>query len=519
VEIDAGIREALAVVIILSRASVNSAYVNYEWAFALGCAIPVIPIVLEALEESLHTPLPGLPSIDFTQQGARPWDSLAESLTGIQDSLRPATVHIPRGAPPAIQRAAQALDSMNRNERQSALASLAKTTHPHVVEILADATRHPIRQVRENAAAALAEMHDARAIPALLEALRTRRDDPVVKPWMLAQIGESAVPQLIAALDHQENDREQIYQALGTIGNPQALKFLLCALRHPNSQIRSLAALALRRAADPSSVPALREALHDPEKAVRGDAMTALVACAEKSGDYQQVLPLLIDSLNGPDAEMVGLAIYAFEKSGDPHVVPHLVRILLTHENDDRRDLAKFVLRGFGSAPAPFLREALSHPEAVVRARALGFLKLVKDESDLPRLIDATRDEDRNVRLAAVEALGDKNARPAVPALLERLHEEDDSEMMQSAVYSLGEIGDPSAVPALIELLKDEYGGVLRAVVMALERIKDPTAVPALIECLQEENEIAGYVADALEAIGTKEARVAVKTWKRRKAN
>jgi HEAT repeat protein len=259
--------------------------------------------------------------------------------------------------------------------------------------------------------------------------------------------------------------------------------------------------------------------LHDPEKEVRGDATGALVACAEKSGDYQQVLSLLIDSLNGSDAETVGTAIYAFEKSGDPRVVPHLVRILLTHENEDRRDFAKVALRGFGSASAPFLREALAHPEAAVRARAIGFLKFVKDETDLAGLIDATRDEDRNVRLAAVRALGDKNAGPAVPALLERLHEEDDSEMMRSTVNSLGEVGDPCAVPALIELLKDEYGGVLRAALIALGAIKDPRAVPALVECLQEENEIASHAADALKAIGTKEARAAVKTWKRRKAN
>ena len=35
-EVEAGIREALAVVTILSPASAQSAYVNYYWAFALG---------------------------------------------------------------------------------------------------------------------------------------------------------------------------------------------------------------------------------------------------------------------------------------------------------------------------------------------------------------------------------------------------------------------------------------------------------------------------------------------------
>jgi hypothetical protein len=56
--------------VILSPASVNSGYVNYEWAFALGCGIPVLPVLLEAVEYPIQSRLEGLPIIDFTQQSS-----------------------------------------------------------------------------------------------------------------------------------------------------------------------------------------------------------------------------------------------------------------------------------------------------------------------------------------------------------------------------------------------------------------------------------------------------------------
>ncbi len=68
----------------------------------------------------------------------------------------------------------------------------------------------------------------------------------------------------------------------------------------------------------------------------------------------------------------------------------------------------------------------------------------------------------------------------------------------------------------MIERLEDEDEKVVRSAVIALGRIGDPGAVPALIECLKDD-EIADAAANALEDIGVKEARAAVKAWNRQK--
>ena len=47
---------------------------NYQWAFALGSAVPVLPVLLGAGESDLHPRLKTLQYLDFTNRSARPWD-------------------------------------------------------------------------------------------------------------------------------------------------------------------------------------------------------------------------------------------------------------------------------------------------------------------------------------------------------------------------------------------------------------------------------------------------------------
>ena len=516
-EIDAGIREALAVVVIFSPAATESAYVNYEWAFALGSGIPVIPVLHKPVETDRHPRLNGIKYLDFTSRASRPWNLLLESLNEIQDASRPSTIHVPRGTPPSVQRAAQALDSMDAGERRSALSSLAQTTHPLVVEILAQAVRHPLRQVRFDSGVLLAERKDPRAVPALLESLRTPQEYPAVQLWMLSDIGEAAVPLLVEALDDERSAgyacaalgaiggpdalhallqrlrdpkskmRGEIFSALGGISGTEAVNALSEGLRDPDSKIRARAALALNRAADPAAIPALLAAAHDPEKSVRDAAISALVSCTEKGGQYDPILPTLVEELKNKESAIVDTVIRGLEKSADALVVPHLVHTMLTDEREQARSFARTALRTFGTASAPALRAAAVSSNAAVRARAIDFLGRIKDEVDIPLLIDSMRDENRDVRMAAIGALESERAGLAVPALIERLQDDD--------------------------------GKVVRYAVVTLGRIKAASAVPALIECLEEDNDIADAAANALDDIGTKEARAAAKAWNKRKAN
>src|SRR2546430_1402925 len=90
-------------------------------------------------------------------------------------------------------------------------------------------------------------------------------------------------------------------------------------------------------------------------------------------------------------------------------------------------------------------------------AEALGS---IGDPRAGPALLRLARSSDDNVRIAAVEALGNVKAKDAVPELS---HIVDDPTapplLIKRAVVALGEIGDPSATPALAHGLGIERQG------------------------------------------------------------
>ena len=75
--IDTALKEATAVIVVLSPHSVRSDYVTYEWSFALGAGVPVIPVVVSA--SKLHPRLEALQHVDFTS-GTPAWGRLIDAL-------------------------------------------------------------------------------------------------------------------------------------------------------------------------------------------------------------------------------------------------------------------------------------------------------------------------------------------------------------------------------------------------------------------------------------------------------
>jgi hypothetical protein len=77
-EIDEAIRKSTALVVVLSPDAKESEYVTYEWAFAWGKGIKVIPIMLRAT--AIHPRLGTLQYLAFTNRIGRPWTKLFEVL-------------------------------------------------------------------------------------------------------------------------------------------------------------------------------------------------------------------------------------------------------------------------------------------------------------------------------------------------------------------------------------------------------------------------------------------------------
>jgi CheY-like chemotaxis protein len=76
--IDVGISSSDVLLVIITPESCRSPYVTYEWAFALGKGIKVIPVLLK--DSDTHPRLAVLQYLDFRNQRTLPWRELAQEI-------------------------------------------------------------------------------------------------------------------------------------------------------------------------------------------------------------------------------------------------------------------------------------------------------------------------------------------------------------------------------------------------------------------------------------------------------
>jgi HEAT repeat protein len=95
-----------------------------------------------------------------------------------------------------------------------------------------------------------------------------------------------------------------------------------------------------------------------------------------------------------------------------------------------------------------------------------------------------------------------------------------------AAVDALGKLNDIAASPALLGALRDPNSHVKWAAINALARLADPSTVSDLIDCLNdtdgpywEAQRVCDVAAEALERIGTPQAKEAVTQWRFNQAN
>lgn len=88
--IEDGIKTSAAVVVALSEASASSAYVTYEWAYALGLRKPVVPVRLAACR--VHPRLEIIQHFDFSYPRALPWDELLKRLDDVETEAEPGPI-------------------------------------------------------------------------------------------------------------------------------------------------------------------------------------------------------------------------------------------------------------------------------------------------------------------------------------------------------------------------------------------------------------------------------------------
>ncbi|MBM4038893.1 MAG: HEAT repeat domain-containing protein [Planctomycetes bacterium] len=279
----------------------------------------------------------------------------------------------------------------------------------------------------------------------------------------------AAEPLIRSLYDIRTDVRLAAIEALGEIADPAATEPLLGVLKEENWTLRKAVAEALGKIADPKAIPKLIETLADEDRSVALAAATTLGKLGPPALE-----PLIqscppeppVSGISAPTAEETreaerlarvreGIA-YAIGYIGDasnPRAAK-LLRILLADTVPSVRLAAADALSRLRDAQAiPPIAALLKDPDETVR-RGVRHALARLGPAALPALEAAVKDARRDVRLAAIAALGDiADPRSTVPLLIGAA--DTDRDVSAAAEKSLrGRLGGKQAPTPLVEALK-----------------------------------------------------------------
>ena len=245
-----------------------------------------------------------------------------------------------------------------------------------------------------------------RADPALSKCIRDLRSSvPAVRKQAAVSLGRigdrSAVPALAEALKDPEDDvRREAAKALGFIKDARAVKALVEALRDRDVNVRLYAAYSLGEIKDSKAAGPLLKALHDSAWCVRDQAAWAL----REIGDPKIAGPL-VAALKEKNADVTHI-IWVLRHAGGKHAGDRLAELLKDADADARARAAHALGELQNPQSVIPLIAALDDKSPDVRRRVIqALLKIGDDRAEKPIKQLASQEKDPSVREAAQQAV------------------------------------------------------------------------------------------------------------------
>ena len=342
-----------------------------------------------------------------------------------------------------------ALDSLDPDEQEKAVVSLAQMNHPAARDALIAALQHPSKNVRIKAAieAGKARVKDPRVVSGLLEVTRHWGFNVGIQwlPEFTEFIGSPATPLLIGALTDRDDDvRRLAAYTLGKLGARDAVPGLIQSLSDPNAYVREEATEALGKIGEIAASESIRKILNDESSGVRSAAVLAL-----GNLKYKSAMPEVLERLRrDPVANVRADAAHAMGRIGDSAVVTDLLDAL-KREKGRFREEAIWALGQIGDPVAiNSLREILHDVKENFDVRLVAGETLIffKDEASLSDIADLAIDQaSRSYSDRVALALGEMGE-AAVPMLLRWI---DSGRSGEKPAKALKRVGSTEALDAV----------------------------------------------------------------------
>ncbi|MFB6308637.1 MAG: HEAT repeat domain-containing protein [Haloarculaceae archaeon] len=368
-------------------------------------------------------------------------------------------------------------------------------------------------KVRTRAAELLGNFddHDDRddAINALVSAAQQDDDAAATAIDSLDELGQDAIEQLIGEMAGVDLDDESAgwvkgkaflqaldadvpelrmaaANALGRLGQTDAISDLVDRFEDSDPRVRARAARACGKMADPRAADALEKLLTDPKVAVRREAANALGAIGNRQA-LQALLPLYED-----DSEQVRrIAVGAFGNFENDRPVDYLVEALGDESPTVRRAAVYSLIQLLSNVPTdrsheiretvveklsetddstiivPLVEILEESTQASQRRNTAWLLGRVTDQDGRGRvidaLVDALLDDDQMLRQFTATSLAELGGRDVEDRLLDIVTDTDiDPQARGQAIFTLGKIGGERSRETLDTLIDETENETVR---------------------------------------------------------
>jgi HEAT repeat protein len=339
---------------------------------------------------------------------------------------------------------------------------------------------------------ALGATKDKRAVDVLLGVLNEKDFGQLHSKAIVAlgNIGDpKAVPVLINLLknNHTFNSKDAA-KSLGQIGDPRAAEPLYQAMI-TNSFLREEGAEALAQLGGVDAVKYLNKAAQSEEHFIKEEAQKALDSLGVDHG-----LKPLVDLLKDSNPKVRAMAAVALTETGDKAVEFDLQEALAGLDEQTRAAIGQKQAQKQTDQATAVYDSAL---EANVRIAAIEALGQITDPKAVRPLLAALHDPDEAVCKAAGKALAAYKTKTVIRPIEITLNTQDRNVIMQ-ALKDLGWIGSDYAVELIGKFISNSF--VNRTAIEALGNTGNPKAIPYLEQATQSVH-IEGEAFDAIVKI------------------
>lgn len=232
-------------------------------------------------------------------------------------------------------------------------------------------------------------------------------------------------------------------------------------------------------------------------------AESTLVEMGEKA------VPYLLEKLTTQSAREKWTLIRVFGKIGEPATIP-VVERLNSNDKEETKLAIRILGEIKDNRATKSLAELLDNKDYNIRSHVCESLGKIEDTTAFEDVKSRMEDSVEVVRKSSAVALGKIKDKRAVPYLIRGLSDPHFSVRMSSA-NSLIEIGE-SAVKPLLFLLDHSGAPTLHLAMESLGKLKCEEAVPALLEKLKDEDwATRAFAVEALGEIGDLKGISAIK--------